>query len=134
MRVVLDTNVLISAYFFPGSNPDIILRLAKNRAFVFITSEHLLKEFAGVLLKKFSMEAQLVSRISGQLRNSGEVITPEPPTIRATKNRGDNRVLACAVAGGTDYLVTGDRKHLLPLKVFRGITIVSPTEFLALFT
>ena len=46
------------------------------------------------------------------------------------RSRPDAKVLACAFAGKADVIVTGDKKHLLPLKRYRGIPIVSPAEFL----
>jgi predicted nucleic acid-binding protein len=49
------------------------------------------------------------------------------------ENDDDNRILECAIEGRVQYLISGDRKHLLPLKEYQGAKILSPAEFLKLF-
>jgi predicted nucleic acid-binding protein len=54
----------------------------------------------------------------------------DPAEVEFPADAADAKILACAVAGKADAIVTGDKKHLLPLKRYRGIPIVSPAEFL----
>jgi len=54
----------------------------------------------------------------------------DPADVEFPADPADAKILACAVAGKADVIVTGDKRHLLPLKKYRGIPIVSPAEFL----
>ncbi len=63
-----------------------------------------------------------------------EVVVDPPNSISAVQgSETDNRIIECAVEAKADALITGDKQHLLPLRTFRGIRIVSPAEFLGLF-
>jgi putative PIN family toxin of toxin-antitoxin system len=64
------------------------------------------------------------------LTESAELIFPTERAMGATADPGDEMVLECALAAEADYIVSGDKKHLLALQQFQGISIVSPAEFL----
>ena len=131
MRVVLDTNVIISALNFPG-NERMVLELALRGRFEFFLSWFILGEVSGVLARKFGWDQERAVRAISVLQNAATVI--EPPRLAEVIEGGhaDNRVLECAVASGADYLVTGDRRHLLPLGEHRDTTIVNAPRFLSL--
>ena len=133
MRVVLDTNVIISALNFPG-NERLVLEWALRGRFELYLSDFILDEVAGVLARKFGWEAQAVSGALQILRRAATII--EPPRLPEAISGGhaDNRVLDCAAAATADYLVTGDRRHLLPLREHRGAGIVNAARFLAMLT
>ncbi len=130
MRVVLDTNVIISALNFPG-NERLALELALRGRFELVLSWFVLGEVAGVLTRKFGWDAERASQAIRTLENAATVI--EPPRLEEVIEGGhaDNRVLECAVAAGADYLVTGDRRHLLPIGEHRGTIIVNAPRFLS---
>ncbi|MDE2780604.1 MAG: putative toxin-antitoxin system toxin component, PIN family [Chloroflexota bacterium] len=133
MKVALDTNVIISALNFPG-NERLVLELALRGRFEFFLSIFILGEVAGVLTRKFGWDEERTARVVWTLENAATVI--EPPRLEGVIEGGhaDNRVLECAVAVRADYLVTGDRRHLLPLGEHRGTIIVNAPRFLSLLT
>ena len=130
MRVVLDTNVIISALNFPG-NERMVLELALWGRFELVLSWFILGEVAGVLTRKFAWDQERTAQAIRTLENAATVI--EPPRLEEVieGSHADNRVLECAVAASADYLVTGDRRHLLPIGGHRGTTIVNAPRFLS---
>ena len=60
-----------------------------------------------------------------------QIVDPTEPLEVVKHHRADNLILACAVEASADYLVTGDRRHLLPIKQFRGTRIVNAASFLS---
>ena len=130
MRVVLDTNVIISALNFPG-NERMVLELALRCRFEFFLSLLILEEVAGVLVRKFGWDEERTAQAIRTLENAATVI--KPPRLEDVIEGGhaDNRVLECAAAASADYLVTGDRRHLLPIGDHRGTAIVNAPRFLS---
>ena len=130
MRVVLDTNVIISALNFPG-NERLVLELALRGRFQFCLSRFILGEVAGVLIHKFDWDEERTARAIETLETAATVIEPPPLEEVIEGGHADNRVLECAVAASADYLVTGDRRHLLPLQEHLGTRIVNSPRFLS---
>lgn len=134
MKVVLDANVIVSAFISSRGAPRQIVDQWRAEAFQLLTSEAILLEVSRVL--RYPKIAALHRLIETELREfltllreeSAIVITTE--TLAVSPDETDNRYLECAVAGSADYLVTGDKRHLLPLTKYRGVWIVSPTTFL----
>ena len=134
-KVVLDTNVLISSLLKPESKARDIYRLALRGEIELCTSVDLINELLRVLeypkfkFEKLQKEVFLknLTRVATFLVNPGlriNVIKEDPP---------DNKFLECAVEAKADYLISGDNKHLLPLKNFQGIKIIGPSQFLKLY-
>ena len=130
MRVVLDTNVVISALNFPG-NERLVLELALRGRFDFFLSLFILEEIAGVLVHKFGWDEYRTVQAIQVIENAATVI--DPPRLPEVIEGGhaDNRVLDCAVAVSADYLVTGDRQHLLPIGKHQGTRIANAPRFLS---
>ena len=130
MRVVLDTNVIISALNFPG-NERMVLDLALRGRFVFYLSLFILEEVAGVLVRKFGWEEERAAQAVLVIETAAIVI--DPPRLPEVIEGGhtDNRVLECSLTALADYLVTGDRRHLLPLREHQGTSIVNAPRFLS---
>ena len=130
MRVVLDTNVIISALNFPG-NERMVLELALRGRFELILSWFILGEVSGVLTRRFGWDQEQTIRAISALQSAATVV--EPPRLAEVIEGGhpDNRVLESVVAANADYLVTGDRRHLLPLGEHRGCSIVNAPRFLS---
>jgi putative PIN family toxin of toxin-antitoxin system len=131
MRVVIDTNVLLSA--LRGGSTRAILDVMSTRRFALLTSEPLLRELRNVLSRPEWINALEPSDCNELLSIIHEAATFVTPTqsITACRDPEDDALLECAIAGRADYLVTGDR-DLLTLHPFRGIAIVRPAEFLRL--
>ncbi len=131
MRVVLDTNVYISAILF-GGNCEEILRLAALVPFEIIISKDILKEIEFILKKKFRWSKRQTSEAISYIKEIATVIKSDIVLSVIKKDPSDNRIIECAVAGQAHYIVTGDRAHLLSLGSYRNIKIYSPAEFLKL--
>ena len=132
MRVVLDTNVLISALAFPGSKPDQILERVRRRETDLFISSFILGELERVLARKFRHTTAEVRQRVAAIRRMATLVEPGERIHLVEAMDDDNRILECAVAARADYLVTGDREHLLPLRSVQGIPIITPAAFVAL--
>ncbi|MBI3626956.1 putative toxin-antitoxin system toxin component, PIN family [Candidatus Uhrbacteria bacterium] len=126
--VVLDTNVLVSAFFTPhGLTSEIFDALELGR-FELIISEYIINELTRVLENKLQIRRDLVSSYLDELRYVAAVV--KPVSIRTSKlDPNDWPILGTALAGRATYLVSGDKKFL-SLKKFRLIKILSPREFI----
>ena len=125
MRVLLDTNVLVSAILF-GGVPRQLLEAVLAGDLDLITSQPLLVELETVLTRKFEFPSSMTASIRAELEALGELV--EPVKIkRVTRTAADDVVLATAVAGGAEVLVTGD-KELLGMESYEGIPIQSARD------
>lgn len=130
MRVVLDTNTLISALLFSGTASRLV-PLWQSRRITVLLSRAILQEYLRVLTyPKFRLSDQ---EVRGLIE---EELLPFVETVRVRKRLAvvrrdpeDNKFLECAVAGRAEHLVTGDQ-DLLELGAYRGITILAAGDFL----
>lgn len=129
LSACVDSNVYISAIAF-GGKPLKVLERALNREFLLVTGDNILVEVRRNLLGKLSLDKERVDFFLSDVSVVSSVFVPSG-TVNATANDGDNLVLEVALMGGADVLVTGDKKHLLPLKEFQGIVIEPPSAFLS---
>lgn len=118
-RVVLDTNIFISAILY-GGNPRQVVNLAISEAIEVYISPDLLDELRRTLIEKFSLNLLEVDRILSEIKDFSEITTPQVRLQVIKNDPSDNRVLECAVAAKVYFIVSGD-KHLLNLGNFRGI-------------
>jgi predicted nucleic acid-binding protein len=81
---------------------------------------------------KFKFGVRQAAERVAFIRSIATVIVPSESVSVVTAKQDDNRILECALAARADFLVTGDRAHLLPLGSFRGTRIVTPREMLEL--
>ena len=129
IRIVLDTNVLISALFF-GGNPQTVLEKAIMGQISLVLSKEILNEFEEVLCaKKFPYPPEIARNIVRELEAVSELVFPTRKIAAVKADPYDNLILECAVTAEVDYVVSGDN-HLLELKRFEGIPILSPAQFL----
>jgi len=133
IKAVCDTNVYISAFLF-GGKPEEIIAMARNNEIELLISEAILAEVSDVLKKKFGWTDEQISFTLDELRSITSLIIPDTRLKVIKNDETDNRFLECALAGGAKYLVTGDTRHLQPLKEFNGIQILSPADFLAVLS
>lgn len=129
IRVVADTNVLISALMFDGL-PGVFLELALRRAFTLVSSTALLDELDEKLRGKFGVSDSDARLIRSRLESIAELAEPHFTLQVVTDDPDDDRVLECAVAGKADFVVSGDR-HLLRLGTCERISIVTVRQFLS---
>lgn len=128
VRVVFDTNILLSAFIF-GGKPEQLFEMARSRKIRLLTSPTILAEFASLLKGKFDWEDGEIADAIRTIGYSAELIKPAAK-ISILGDDADNRVLECAQTGKADYIVSGDR-HLLELKKFQKIPIAKAAELIA---
>jgi len=130
MRVVLDTNVLLSALAFPGGKPDQVLHRIRRREVDLFLSTFILAELDRILRDKFRFTKRQSDERVRVIRRLATLVEPTERIAVVAANDDDNRILECALAAHADYLVTGDKEHLLPLRSIGTTQIVTPAAFL----
>ncbi|MGB3681840.1 MAG: putative toxin-antitoxin system toxin component, PIN family [Rubrobacteraceae bacterium] len=134
-RVVFDTNVLVAAYNWPGGMADRAYWLVRRGAVELHTSRFILGEAERILREKFGWEDDRVERAVAQIqRVSASVHEPAEWVDVIENDPTDNRILECALEADVEFLVTGDKKHLLPLGSFRGVSIIGLRDFVVMLT
>lgn len=127
MRVVLDTNVLISSLLTRGTPPDRLYEAWRDGRFQLASCERQLEEINRVSRRPFFKD-RLTPGVAGRMVNAirGLALLCDPlPEVRASSDPEDDFLLATAQAAGADYLVTGDKSGLLVLKKHGVTTIVT---------
>lgn len=132
LKVVIDTNVFISAFVFGGKPLEIIKLLLKDKIELYI-SPFIINELIRILREKFDWEEDEINKILEILKLKAIEIYPKIKVSLIKEKKDDNYILECALEGRVDYIISGDKKHILPLKEFKGIKIVSVNEFLEIY-
>ena len=131
LKACLDTNVLLSGITHSGI-PSEIVNLALQKKFRLITSTFILEELERNLIKKFDVASGKARKLIDRIANIADMYDPKG-TIKVIKEcSSDNLILETAWIGRAKYLVTGDKRHLIPIKVFRNIKILGPSDFIEL--
>jgi len=130
VRVVFDTNVVASASFWRGAPFDCLAAWAQGRC-VAVVSSPLLVEYHGTIEElRLDYPGRNCVEWVEALTESAELVFPVERASGATPDPDDEMILECALAAQADFIVSGDKKHLLALRQFRGIPIIRPAEFL----
>ena len=129
MRVVFDTNVLVSALVFPGGHGDAALRRIIEGTDHLVLSKAILDELLEMLSRKFARDAEELSHVAVFLSELATVVAPRR-RLHVVMDEPDNRILECALAGHAQAIVTGDRA-LLALKSFEAIPVLTLASYLA---
>lgn len=129
IKVVLDTNILISAVGF-GGKPRTILKLILDDKIKAVTTNILLAEIEDVIIKKFPNLADSFSLLNKHIKKKFQTVKPKEH-LNIARDEDDNRVLEAAIEGGCQYIVTGD-KDLLDLGSYKKIKILTAESFLNL--
>jgi putative PIN family toxin of toxin-antitoxin system len=134
VRLVIDTNILISALLAGTSLPAQLIVLWREGQFDLLTAADQLDELMRVTRYE-KIRARLAPALAGRLINELRdmaVVVPSLPVVTVSPDPNDNYLLALAAAGSADFLVTGDKRHLLSLKRYEGTRIVTVRDFLGL--
>jgi len=131
VRLVVDTNVLVSAFLWEGT-PGQLIELAGEKVVRLYTSRGLLDELAATLAKKklakpVAATGLTAAQMLANYRRIATLVTARQLTDQVSRDADDDKVLACAIAAKADLVVSGD-DDLLCLKAFQGMPIVSPAE------
>jgi hypothetical protein len=130
LKVVIDTNVFISAFYMPESRPAGVVLLARRKTILNVISPPILQEVERIIRKKLLWDNSKTQSAVRRIRNFSEEVQPQE-RLAIIADDPDNRILECAVAGQANFIISGDH-HLLDLKNYQGIKIVTPARFLEL--
>lgn len=128
LKVTVDTNILVSAFVFPGST---VIRIFDDVFDDFVElglSDDILREFSGICVRKFDYEPEEAVKKADMVRHISKMVYPEQK-VNVIKDEPDNRILECADKFRADYIISGD-KHLLQLQKYKGVLIITPADYL----
>ena len=128
MKVVLDTNVLVSGIFFSGP-PFQILQAWRNRTIQFVLSVEILDEYRRVSMELAKQFPGIdISSFLDLVTVNSKIIESLPLPAPVCVDPDDDKFIACAIAGKTNIIISGDG-HLLKVDGFRNIRVYKPREF-----
>lgn len=127
-RVVLDTNVYISMYGFPYGKLAPISHHFHLGTFITIISPFITNEFGRIARDVIGMEEKSIQSTLRQMAHIAEIVQPDTVKPVVPNDPDDDHIIACAVTGQADLIVSGD-KHLRSLKNHGAISIVHPSDF-----
>lgn len=131
LKVVLDTNILVSAWLWEG-NESKIVEMVENGLITGYTSPQLIQEFEKVMnYPKFRLSEEEIASAIGYFQVILRTVEPKTTVNIIRSDPADNRVLECALSARANIIITGD-KHLLALRRFKNIKILMSTRFLKL--
>ena len=133
MKIVLDTNVIVSRYMSRRGAPARLYERWEQGHFDVLVTDSILDEYADVfsrpgIQRRTGVVGDEVGILIAEIARNALVVEPEDAVTNVSADPDDDIFLECAVAGSADYIVSGDQ-HLLALGSFRGIAIVPPAMF-----
>jgi uncharacterized protein len=135
MRVVVDTTTIISSFIKRDSYPYKAIDLWFRKEYTPITSIWQIEEIQNVTRRphvKAIIKAPEVGKLINLLRDKA-VVLEELPDVAYSPDPNDNPILAAAIAAQAQYVVSGDKRHLLSLEAVQGISVINVREFVGLF-
>jgi len=127
-RITVDTNILISAFVYPGTTVIKIFDYIFDGRIRLGLSDEILREFTGVCVRKFDYEAETAVKYADLIRRHC-VIVYLKQKLNIIKDEPDNRILECAEEFKADFIISGD-KHILDVKKFKGIKMLKPADYI----
>jgi uncharacterized protein len=128
VKVVFDTNILVSALVFPGGRGEAALRCIIEGQDQLVVSKPILDELLGILARKFSRDAEELAHVAVFVSDLALFVKPRR-RLHVVKDEPDNRILECALTGRAEVIVTGDHA-LLELREYDGVRIISLRDYL----
>lgn len=130
IRVVIDTNVVVSANISDEGLPGSILDLAANTKILMVVSEPILAEYQEVLRRpRLKLDPLKIKNALAVIRSTSRLVKPIR-TVKKSPDESDNRFYECAEAGKANFLITGNIRHFP--ESHKGTRIVTPREFIEL--
>ncbi len=124
-KAIIDTNVILSGILF-GGTPALLIEAIQKQKFTFCISQELIDEVFDKLTKKFLVDIGILRDVS-VIFSYGVLYTPTAK-VNLPEDPDDAYLLELAETCKADYLITGDKKHLLPLKNWKSTKIISPNR------
>jgi uncharacterized protein len=136
VQIVIDTNVIVSSYMFPNSTPGAIIEYWHANAFKLLISTLLIAEYERVLQyphvrSRIKLTEGEFARSIAIVRKQGLLVEPNADLRVVADDPDDDIIVATALAGNADFIVSGDR-HLLEIGEHAGIRIIPPSVFLVI--
>jgi len=129
MKIVLDTNVLVSGLLTPFGTSGEIVRMVSAGKLILLYDSRILLEYQEVLYRsKFQFDKEQIDLLIDYIKKNGQ-LNPTNPLKKNLPDPDDAPFLEVAIGGDAEYLVTGNKIHY-PRKYREGIKILSPTEFI----
>jgi putative PIN family toxin of toxin-antitoxin system len=134
-KVVLDSNVLLRALLSrTGPSAELLEQVLQGRIQL-VLSPTIVREvrkgfFKPTVRQRYPLSLQDIAEYLARLQRLSVLLPADVDVKGGSRDPKDNPILACAVSGGADFLITDDRRHLLPMKHFHGVQIVSVPDFL----
>jgi putative PIN family toxin of toxin-antitoxin system len=115
-----------------GGNPKKVLLLVRKGEVEMFISPFIMDKFEKILRKKFKWSEIRIKQARRKIKEISISVNPREKIDVIKEKDSDNRILECAIEAEVDFLITGDTRHLQPLKQYKGIKILSPKEFITL--
>jgi putative PIN family toxin of toxin-antitoxin system len=131
LKVVYDTNIYISGIILSGTTNQLI-EIARRKTFLLYISQPIIGELHEVMTNKFAVPPNIQQVVLRRVRSITHTTHPQQRVSKIPHQHPDNLILSTCLSCRADYLVTGDKKHLLPLKKYGKTKIVTPQEFIAI--
>lgn len=133
MRIVLDTNVIVSGFLSPYQAPGAIVRMVSDLTLRLCYDARIFSEYEAVLARlKFGLVSKKVEAFLEQVKVRGERVVGKP-LPKHLPDQADQMFLEVALAGGAECLVTGNLKHF-PKTLCQGMRMFSPSDFLEFYS
>ena len=128
MKVVFDSNIILSALLFPGGRADVAIGKIFDGIDDLVISRPIIEEVLSVTASKFSRDREELSRVAVLLGETGEIVEPTS-RLDVVRDEPDNRIFECAVEGKAEAIVTGD-KAMLAIGEYEGIRLITLADYL----
>jgi len=131
MKIVMDTNIFISAFYWGGNPQKIIDRIIEGLDELYISNE-ILNEIASVMTRsKFKTSPEIIERYIKTIEKIGKKVFITGKIKGICRDKDDDSIIECAALCGADYLITGD-DDLLILKIYQDIKIITVKDYINL--
>lgn len=131
IKVVVDTNVLISGIFWEGNYCSQVIDAWKSGKITMISSIEIVKELVETLRDfKIQMPEDMIKEWQNRIIENAVVVEPKEKLDVVKNDPKDNKFFEAALAGNADYIISQDRKHILSIKEYKGTKTILPGEFL----
>ena len=129
MKLVLDTNIFISSFFWGGNPRKIMIRIIDGKDTLFVSNEILREIFFVMTRPKFNVNHRQINLFVDSIEEVACHVTSLGVIQGVCRDSDDDKILECAVLGNVDFMISGDN-DLLSLKEFRGIPIMTASEYI----
>ena len=129
MKLVIDTNIFISSFFWGGNPRIIMIRIIDGKDTLFVSNEILREIFFVMTRPKFNVSHRQINLFVDSIEEVACHVTSLGVIQGICRDSDDDKILECAVLGNVDFMISGDN-DLLSLKEFRGIPIMTASEYI----